>query len=203
MKISGICLEKNPTNQTSSYWGLNKTATKQSPVSCSCCHCPKIPLGWGRKKSMMWGLSVLVVIWEGRDDVVYWIVGCRSQLRLDLCCLIPYKACLFTGFAFTGSWCGAFQWSRAMMETQIRGYFSSKVRHPEGTHQISTSACIKQRIHLCPWEKKIYPLKVFAFSQRRCNPQFLIQFPLCAMGVVVPSTVCRFFIWARWSSSVC
>lgn len=33
----------------------------------------------------------------------------------------------------------SFQWSTAMMETQIRPYFCSNVRHPGGTHQITPS----------------------------------------------------------------
>lgn len=98
--------------------------------------------------------------------------------------------------------CVYFQWSTAVMEAHIRGYFSSKARHPGGTYQITPSARDNQQKHLCPWEK-IYPLKVFAFSQRRCNPLFLIQFPLCAMGAVAPFTVIRVFIWARRYSSVC
>lgn len=138
-----------------------------------------------------------------RREGWYYVLNCWVQKPTQVgsvCNLqVPYKACLFTGFTFTGSWCGAFQWSTTLMETQIRPYFSSEVRHPGGTHQITSSDWINQQIHLC----HIYISKVFAFSQRRCNPQFLIQFPLCAMWAGAPSTVCKVFIWARRSSNIC
>lgn len=87
-----------------------------------------------------------------------------------------------------------------MMKTQSRPYFSSKVRHSGGTHRITlTELTSKFTVSL----GKIYPLKVFASSQRRRNPHFLVQFPLCAMGALALSTVFRVFIWARRSSGVC